>query len=63
MTHPVIEKVNRQLEREANGYAYRGYLIRYNALQGRAYISKDGHHIGSAQTPRQAERDVDALVN
>lgn len=57
-----FSKINAQLERESDGYAYRGYLIRYNALQGLAYIKKDGQHIGSAQTCRDAEKEVDALI-
>lgn len=53
-----LDHINAQLEREADGYAFKGYLIRYNALHGLAFISKGGAHIGTAPTCRDAERIV-----
>lgn len=42
--------------------AYRGYLIRQNALNGCIWIEKDGAHIAYAASAQDAEDQVRALV-
>ena len=44
-------------------YAYKGYYLLLNPFENRWYISKDGYHIGSAKTNKEAEQIVDGLVN
>jgi hypothetical protein len=43
-------------------WAYRTYLIRYDAIWRIYYISKGGHHIGSAKSLELAKKAIDQLV-
>lgn len=41
--------------------AYKGYLIKLNPMNGVYYISKGGHHIGSAYSLEAAKAEIDGL--
>lgn len=44
-------------------WAHRGYLIRLNPTLDLYYISKDGAHIGSAQSLEGARAEINALLD
>lgn len=60
--HPSLDAVNARLQREAEGAAYWGYLIRYRAIDDLFYISKDKAHISCAKSMEDARREVDGLL-
>ena len=43
--------------------AYRGYLIRHNAMCGEWWIEKDGFRIGGAKDEADARATIDMLVS
>lgn len=43
-------------------FAHRGYLVKYNAIHETYYISKGGHHIGSAASAARAREIIDELT-
>lgn len=43
--------------------AYRGYLIRLNALNGLCWIEKDGQRIAYAADKAQAKAQIDQLLD
>ena len=42
--------------------AYRGYLIRFNALNGSCWIEKDGFRIAGATSVDDAKHTIDTVL-
>ncbi|HEX5091513.1 MAG TPA: hypothetical protein VFV84_02365, partial [Burkholderiales bacterium] len=43
-------------------FAHRGYLVKYAPIHETYYISKGGHHIGSAASAERAREIIDELT-
>lgn len=48
--------------RNADNLAYRGYLIKHNAIHNTWYISHGGQHVGSASSLAAAKKAIDELT-
>lgn len=43
--------------------AYRGYMIRFNSLNGSCWVEKSGQFIAYAVNRSHAQRQIDTLVD
>lgn len=50
------------IETERKDFAYKRYLVKWNHFQDLFYISKEGHHIGSAKTVAEARKIIDEIA-